>query len=75
MQPPLGSHIDVPPEKVFQVGNKSAGKEEAAVGPDIDEKIDIAIRSRVAARHRSGHTNVISAMPRGDAQDFFALFL
>jgi len=74
MQTVLRPSIDITSEQIFQFDDQAAWKPWGHVWTDIDEKVEVAVRSGRTSCHRSEDTDVRRAVFGCDPEDLIASF-
>jgi hypothetical protein len=69
----LRHDLDATTEQFFQLGDQTARKPGARIRSDLDEKIDVTLRSRITTRHRAKHLDLRDAVPASQSENLFSL--
>jgi hypothetical protein len=69
MKSRLGKNLNLPSEQILEIGKQATGKERSAARSPVNKKIDVAVRSGLAARDGAEHAHVPRPMERGYAED------
>lgn len=60
-----GQYFDSAPKQLSELLFKTDDVEERTTSLNVDEQIDVALGTIIAARHRSEHTNIACAVTIG----------
>ena len=62
------NQIDLQRQRVIQIGRQPARIEKISAGVEVDQEVDIALRSAIARCHRTEHSNVPATVQGGKPQ-------